>query len=287
MGTIGDQLRNALARGDTARYVLRTPGVDDDAWTWQGECCRILGEQIPLVDALEAQPTPAPATLMGFGGSYPQHDPAKDIYLGTDPESGEWGVHWGHKVLAPAAGTVSIYTFPTPLNAPAGIGHDGADTAAIAQYYQNHADLFRDVLKPGSCYYGAQTMYFILLTFDTPQRLSNGQSVKAIWIGHARGDATPGRVNKGDPWATIWNSGINFESSGIPALASHAHTCGTVSGALTMNGEVSGFLIAELLGWQVRDVGTVPGPNDYMTGLFRAGKPLSVWSGHPLPPRPQ
>ena len=49
----------------------------------------------------------------------------------------------------------------------------------------------------------------------------------------------------------------------------------------------AGLLIAQDFGWRVRNAGTVPGPNDYMTGQYRAGKPLSAWGGHPLPPPPQ
>lgn len=66
MGSIGDLLRASLARGNTARYELRTPGIDEDAWTFQGECCRMLEAVIPQVDDLEGQappvdpPMPAP-----------------------------------------------------------------------------------------------------------------------------------------------------------------------------------------------------------------------------------
>lgn len=240
-----------------------------------------LDAALPLIPP---GPTPPTVTLQGFGGSYAGHDPAKDIYLGDSPDSGEWGQHWGREVFAPAAGTVSVYTFPTPLTALEGAGQ--TDAATTVRYAQEHADLFRGITGPGGCYFGTQIMYFALLTFDSPQRLANGQMCKAIWIGHCRSDIAVGRVKAGDRWCTTWCSGINFEANGIPALASHAHTCGTISGQLSMNGEVSGFLVAQLLGWQVRDQGTVPGPNDYATGQYRAGKPLSVWGGRPLPPRP-
>lgn len=297
MGQIADTLRAALARFDTARYELRTPGVDDTAWTWAGEGARLLGVEIPQVEALEGQPPPPPppppspptVQLQGFGVTYhypgADHDPAKDIYLGPDPDSGEWGQHWGLDVLAPVTGLVSIYQFPTPL-----LPRVGAPHLATDDYLRNHAALFAGALRPGSCYYagqlGTQTMFFALLSFDTPQRLRNSRLCKGIWIGHCRSDAAVGRVNAGDRFCTTWNSGINFEADGIVARASHAHTCGTISGALSMNGEVDGLLIAELLGWQVRDAGIGPGPNEYLAGQYRAGKPVSAWQNRPLPPPP-
>lgn len=273
---------------DVARYQTRATDVNA-AFDQLGAASDELGQALDALAEAPAPPPdptppPSPATLQGFGGTYPGHDPAKDIYLGTDPESAEWGVHWGREVLAPAAGTVSVYQFPTPLSALEGMGDNDLDAEAL--YARQHEELFQGILEPGACYYGTQIMYFALLTFDSPQRLSNGQQVRAIWIGHCKGNVAVGRVQAGDRWCTTWNSGVNFEANGIPALASHAHTCGTVSGALSMNGEVSGFLVAQLLGWTVRDVGLIPGPDAYMTGQYRAGKSLSAWAGHRLPDPP-
>lgn len=268
----------------------QAPAVESELGSIRDYMAQVRG--LLPVDPPITPPDPPPAAILqGFGGSYSGHDPARDIYLGTDPEMAAWGVHWGHPVLAPAAGTVTVYTFPTPLSAHRGLGMPSAsvDAAASAQYDQNHADLFRGISTGSGCYaYGlGQTMYFALLTFDTPQRLSNGQQVRAIWAGHVRGDIPAGRVAAGDRWATSWDSGVRFESAGLQVRASHVHTCGTVSGALTMNGEVDGFLVAELLGWQVQNVGTVPGPDAYLTGQYIAGKPKSAWAGHPIPPMPQ
>lgn len=262
------------------------------------EAAEYIDTALPLIPAPGPTPpdppTPTPpkptGKKTGFRVSYANHDPAVDAYIGDTPEQGEWGQHWGYRVPAPASGTVKAFTFPTPLSAMHGGGVDSEDMASIAQYYLDHAALFAGVGEPDSCYYkaGAQVMYFALLTFDTPQRLANGQMCKAIWLGHVKGDIAVGHVNAGDGWCTIWNSGINFEANGIPALASHAHTCGTATGALTMNGDVDGNLVAQLLGWELRDGGHAgPGPNEYMTGGYRAGKPLSAWGGHPLPPAPQ
>jgi len=59
MGQITALLKEALARGDSARYILRATDPDA-AWTWQGECCRLLAEAIPQVEALEGAPAPPP-----------------------------------------------------------------------------------------------------------------------------------------------------------------------------------------------------------------------------------
>jgi hypothetical protein len=230
------------------------------------------------------------------------HDPAKDVYAAfdlNDPNSAEWGQHWGVDLLAPAAGVGSVYQFPTPLSPRVGLaprvwtgsgGVEGYTVEDYDEYLSNHAALFADVLTPGACFYpgklGTQQMMVALLKFDTPQRLSNGQVVKAIWNAHCHPNPTVGRIEKGQRWCTSWNSGINFEADNIPALASHCHLAGTVSGNLTLNGEVNGFLVAELLGWDIRDAGVGPGPNEYMSGQYRAGKHVSQWTGHTLPPAP-
>jgi hypothetical protein len=232
----------------------------------------------------------------GFGIRYPGHDWAVDAYIGDTQDEGEWGIHWGHDAYAPADGFSTIYSFPTPLlpHMAMGATHpDGVGDLAARLYYEQHAQLFAAIGEPGACYFagngkvGAQTMFFALLTFDTPQRLPNGVIAKAIWLGHVRGDIATGHLVKGQRWCTLWNSGINFEAAGIPALASHAHTCGTATGQLTMNGDVDGYAVAEFLGWTLHNAGVSgPGPDHYMTGQYRAGKHVSLWTGHALPPGP-
>lgn len=226
---------------------------------------------------------------------YPGHNWAVDAYIGDTPDEGEWGTHWGHDALAPADGYSTIYQFPTPLlpHLAMGMEPDAVGRLSQALYYEQHAQLFAAITEPGACYFlgspkfGAQVMYFALLTFDTPQRLPNGVVAKAIWLGHVRGDIATGHLSQGQRWCTVWNSGIDFEAAGIPALASHAHVCGTATGQLTMNGDVDGYAVAAFLGWTLRNGGdNGPGPDQYMSGQYRAGKHSSLWAGHTLPPRP-
>lgn len=281
---------NGASAGQVSLAIAPATAAGAYEVRWSAAQGSVVRATAPL--AITAAPAPPVTTLQGFGVTYhypgADHDPAKDIYLGPDAATAEWGVHWGYDALAPAPGSVKAFTFPTPLAYHEAVGADHARVNGAEQYILDHAALFADALQPGACYYalGAQTMYFALLTFDTPQRLSNGQLVKCIWLGHVKGDIPVGRVAVGQRWATIGDSGIRFESDGIQARASHAHTAGSVSGALTMNGEVNGFLVAALLGWHVVDRGVGPGPNEYLTGLWIAGKTRAAWGTHPVPPMP-
>ncbi len=236
------------------------------------------------------EPVPVPPTTpyQAFAVSYPQHDPARDVYFGRTPDAKEWGPHDGLPIRAPAPGTVQLYQFPTPLNHP---------LMADPEYARRHDELFGqgivcmapppDPTLGGLSLVGSQVMYFALFLPDTAIRLSNGQQCKAMWFGHVRGDIAVGRVNAGDRICTSYDSGVRFENNGITARAAHVHTCGSATGTLSMNGDVDGLLVAQALGWQVEWRGNGgPGPNDYMTGQWIAGKPRSQWGGHPIPPVP-
>jgi hypothetical protein len=239
----------------------------------------------------EPEPTPPPtpaAAYLGFAVTYAGHDPARDVYLGLTPDQKEWGRHDGLPVLAPGPGRVELYQFPTPLNLPA---------AADPDYVRHYDELFREpwiCMAPPPFHQaanahliGSQAMFVAVYWPDAPIHLSNGQTLKAAWFGHCKGDIAVGRVNTGDRICTSYNSGINFEANGITARAAHVHTCGSATGVLSMNGDVDGLLVAQALGWQVEYRGANgPGPDQYMAGGFVAGKPKSQWVGHQIPPVP-
>ncbi len=248
-----------------------------------------------LVHELGADPTPAPppdptpvSHYQGFAISYSGHDPARDVYLGTGPDQKEWGRHDGLPILAPAPGRVERYQFGTPLNAPRMVD---------PEYAQHHQELFgagwvcmapaSALTLTGDPLYGSQTMQVAVFWPDTPIRLSNGQQAHAFWFGHCKPDVPVGRVDVGGRICTSWDSGVRFENNGIQARAAHVHCCGSATGTLSMNGDVDGLLVAQALGWQVEWRGAGgPGPNDYMSGQWIAGKPRSQWGGHPIPPVP-
>jgi hypothetical protein len=202
-----------------------------------------------LVGMLVQPPQPLPpAPLRGFAVSYGGHDPARDVYLGFTPEQREWGTHWGIDLRAPAPGRVEAYQSPTPLS---------AFKTGTPEYLENHARLF--AAGPPCC---------------PPPRRVEGRRV-------------PLTAQPGARIATSWDSGIRFENQGIPARASHVHLCASATGTLSPNGDTDGLLAAAALGWQVEWHGNGgPGPDQYLSGQWIAGKPKAAWQGRPLPPAP-
>lgn len=253
-----------------------------------------IGENIAhtLLDQPEPAPPPANTHLGGYGGTYAGHGFARDCYLGRNADEALWGPHHGLELLAPCPGRVEAYSFQTPLNTPR--------DALNAEYYRRRDDLLRDwvCIAPQAAldatasedeikaFISVQNMFIAVFWPDTPLQARNGQMVHAIWGGHCKSDIPVGRVETGQRFLTIWDSGVRFENNGIVARAAHVHLCGSATGTLSPNGDIDGFLIAELLGLYVQDVGTVPGPNDYMTGGFIARLPRSQWTGHTIPPIP-
>lgn len=284
MGQIGDLMRAALNLGDTARYDLR--GTDDDAaWTYQGECCRLLAEAIPQVDALEgpvAPPEPPPvepAHLQGVAITYPGHQPAYDLYLGYTEEQVAWGRHDGLPICAPVAGVVSLYSFSVGRS----LTHLPPETQALFAGWVC-------IAPSGVQLAGLQPMYVAVLVYDTPIQTPWG-TVKVDWAAHVRGNVKTGRVAAGEQYATCWDSGIRFEDSGIPnARAAHVHACASATGSLSPNGDLDGRAFGYVRGWEplayLGDGG--PGPSQYQQGRYTAGRLTSDFksAGKPIPPLP-
>lgn len=229
-------------------------------------------------------PTPPPtAAIRGVAVTYAGHDPARDCYLGYTAEQVAWGPHHGIPFIAPAAGAVSLYSFPTPI---AGAAQGGLTSQ---QYMANHAALFGGVFLCGMPLAQlaalGQTMYFVLYQPAVPLA-----GLKALWFGHARGNAQVGPVATGEWFGESWDSGVHFETAGVPnARAAHVHCCASTTGALTMNGDVDGLRAAAAMGWQVEFIGSNgPGPTQYQGGAYCAGRLLSDFTNghHPIPPMP-
>lgn len=292
MSELSDLATESMRVLDLARF--KTRGVDNDqAWDEIGV---VAGNYLPRIVELATAPTPAPppdpppapTTYQGFAVSYAGHDPARDAYLGTSPDQKEWGRHDGLPILAPAPGRVELYQFPTPLNAPihADPDHTKREMELFGGGWVCMAPL-PDDMKIGGPLYGTQAMFVAVYWPDTPIRLANGQMLKAAWFGHCKGDIPVGRVDTGGRICTSWDSGVRFENNGIQARAAHVHTCGSATGVLSMNGDVDGLLVAQAFGWQIEWRGTGgPGPQDYLTGQWIAGKRQSQWGGHVIPPVP-
>jgi len=255
-----------------------------------------------LVDQIPTQPEPGPtppnpepeppsALYTCFAVTYQGHGMASDVYPGTSAEEREYGPHHGHPILAPSPGRVESYMFPTPLNTV---------QKADPDYARHYDELFATpwicmapapVKAPGATEdelpIGMQMMYVAVEWLDTALLLPNGQHVPVIWFGHVKGDIPTGRVQTGGRICTSWDSGVRFENNGIQARAAHIHVCGSVTGRLSQNGDVDGLLVARALGWDVEfRGGNGPGPDQYMSGRYLAGKLASQWGSNPIPPVP-
>jgi hypothetical protein len=272
---------------DEARFVTRARD-NEQAWHDVGSIVdyldRIAELTAPKAPGPGPNPPPAPTALLGFAVSYGGHDPARDVYLGRTAEEMEWGAHHNHEIVAPAPGRVEAYWFSTPL----------ADVAAASdEYAANWMRLFADgppccpargVLRENGVevIYPKQTMAIAVYWPDAPL---NG--LRALWFGHVRPDIAVGRVEAGQRICTAWDSGVRFEDRGIQARAAHVHCCASATGTLSPNGDVDSLRAAAAMGWQVEWRGAGgPGPEQYLSGLWAAGKPRSAWAGRTLPPVP-
>lgn len=248
-------------------------------------------------------PPPAPApTVRAFAVSYAGHDPARDVYPGLDPDQVEWGPHHGIPLVAPAAGTVQAYQFPTPLAV-----YQAMDPAArlVARQLFAAWRCFAPALAEACTVQSApvpvsdqwwvcsdqavqpyQTMYVAVYVPDAPIALGGGAPLRLLLFGHVRPDIRTGAVQRGDVFATVWDSGIHFEAQGIPARAAHVHCAASTTGQVSANGDVDGLLAAAALGWTVQWRGQGPGPNEYLSGQWAAGRLRVEFerAQRPLPP---
>jgi hypothetical protein len=245
--------------------------------------------------ALASEPPPPPPpppepvkSLVGFAISYGGgHDPARDFYPAPagDLDRKEWGPHHGIEILAPGPGRVESYQFPTPINRPE------SPTPEQEEYWNRSKDLFNGYVcaipqrqTAQGIFITAQLMFVCVYWPDDPAVLGG---LKASGYGHVRGDISVGRVNTGDRMCTVWDSGIRFENAGIVARASHCHLTGYRTTRLSPNGDVDGLYVAIAHGWNVEWRGEGgPGPEQYFTGQWIAGKLARQWGGHPIPPMP-
>jgi hypothetical protein len=231
-------------------------------------------------------------SLQGVAVTYQGHDPARDAYLGHTDDEVQWGPHDSWPLIAPSDGTVQRFDQGTPL-----LGEATVAPVEDPEYAAQRRALFDGWVcrvPPAPVPRGAevgpvgfgQTMHVAVFWPDQPLQTSGGP-LRAIWFGHVRSNVRTGRVRRGEKFAETGASGIQFERAGIPnARAAHAHACASATGQLSPNGDVSGMLACEAMGWRVEFIGSNgPGPQQYMTGAFCAGRRLSDFhqAHQPLP----
>lgn len=192
------------------------------------------------------------------------------MYLGYNDDQIQWGPHDSIPLIAPVDGTVTLYTSPTPLGVLSTMG---------GEYQQQYKALFDGwvchiepqeyaVLGVNPL---SQVMNVAVFMFDTP---ING--VRGIGLGHVRNGTLQGHMLKGTKFGESGASGIQFERAGITtARAAHVHATTFMSGQLSPNGDADGKIACEIMGWQLTDVGFVPGPTHYFSGNYCAGRLLS------------
>ena len=254
--------------------------------------------------------------LQGVAVTYQGHGQARDIYLGRTDEEVQWGPHDSWPLLAPSDGRVELYDSSTPL--PGAAVGAAAPEDADPEYLARRKALFdgwvcrvpaescpptsvppasyspervpREGVPPAAAITPAagvgQTMHVAVFWPDQLLQTSGG-GLRAIWFGHVRGNVRTGRVRRGDQFAETGASGIQFERAGVStARAAHAHACASATGQLSPNGDVDGLLACEAMGWRVQFIGSNgPGPTQYQTGLYCAGRLLTDFhTAHkPLP----
>lgn len=175
--------------------------------------------------------------------------------------------------MAPANGRVEVYSFGTPL----------AQQAAALQVAP-WVELFTDWV----CWASPQQAMYVAVFWPSAPLTIEGQRIGHLHYGHVRSDVRTGAVSKGQQFATVWDSGIRFEP-GVPnARAAHTHCCAGAGTTLSPNGDLPGRLAAVAQDWKVTDVGFVPGPTEYQSGQFCAGRKLADFTqtGKPIPPMP-
>jgi len=285
----GREMDAAMALLDAARYDLRDTDPDA-AWTYVGEASRIMGvarDRLPKVPPAPDPPSPGPEpppvpVLSGVYGTYSGHGLAQDLYGGTTDEQVQWGPHHGLPLVAPVDGRVELYQIGTPLSAQTGL-------AAFDPVYRvNWHALSDEWVCRVPPHLGAQVMY-VAVFWPTGPLWLNGTRCGHLHYGHVRSNVTTGSVAAGQPFATTWDSGIRFENAGITnARAAHTHCCAGAGTTLSPNGDLDGRLAVLAQGWSVTDLRSIPGPSDYQSGAYCAGRRLTDFTsgGHPIPPLP-
>jgi hypothetical protein len=232
-----------------------------------------------LLDAPGSLPEPEPEPVRQIRtvyGTYSGHGLARDAYPGWNDEQVQWGPHHGIPIVAPANGRVELYDIGTPLNVV---------RIAGAEYTANHEALF----KGWSCksYDPLQTMFVVVFWPEQPLTI-NSQRVGHLHYGHVNGDVMTGRVSAGVVFAHVWDSGIRFEPRIPNARAAHVHACAGAGSMLSPNGDLPGELAIVAQDWEATNVGTLPGPMEYQSGRYCAGRLLSDFqqAGRPIPPLP-
>lgn len=288
LAQVREEFRQAIVLLDDARFHNREANPDF-AWTEVGEASRILAIASERLGKVEPAPEPPPseppppARIQSVYGTYNGHGLAIDAYPGRTDDEVQWGPHHGIPLVAPVDGRVEVYQFGTPLNMAMSAIHSVlADPAGYVANWHALSDGWTCRATP------QQTMY-VAVFYPSDYFEVGGQRIGHLHYGHVRGDIRTGPVRQGDVFAYVYDSGIRFEPQVPNARAAHVHCCAGAGTQLSPNGDLPGRLAVFAQGWQATDAGFMPGPSEYQSGAWCAGRRLSDFtrSGRPVPPMPR
>ncbi len=201
---------------------------------------------------------------------------AKDAYPGLTEDAVQWGPHDSVPIVALVDGRVEAYSFGTPLGTHR--------LTMISQEYRANWD----ALSEGwVCQAQPQQAMHVAVFWPNAPLTINGQRIGHFHYGHVRQDIKAGPVRQGEVFAYSWDSGIRWEPR-LNTRAAHVHCCAGAGSVLSPNGDLDGRLAVLAQGWEATDVGTLPGPQDYESGRYVAGRLLTDFqrAGKPIPPMP-
>lgn len=236
----------------------------------------LLAQIIDLAGKVDGGEPPAPQVGC-VHGTYSGHGQARDAYAGLTEEQVQWGPHHNIPLRAPVNGRVERYAIGTPLvDARMQFAHSPL-------YVENLFALSEGVV----CAIPEQVMYVAVFWPNAPLVI-DGQRIGHLHYGHVHENIRVGTVAQGDEFAWAWDTGIRFEPGVPKARATHTHCCAGAGTTLSPNGDLPGVLAVKAQGWAATDIGTVPGPTDYMGGRYTAGRLTTDFTkaGKPIPPMP-
>jgi hypothetical protein len=240
------------------------------------------------------EPPPTARKIMVVCGTYPGHDRAKDGYAGYTDDQVQWGPHHNIPIVLPCDCNVSVLSLPTPL-AVWKMWRTAEDMpftwAEVERFLTNWTcQAPRDVPDVVTDSYDPMQAMYVAVIDPVSSYMTSGGPIRRLVGAHVNSAIKSGRQPKGTTITVTWDTGIRFEPSPNPvARAAHFHSAPSQSGQLLPNGDMDGIYGFEMLGWEARDLGSMPGPTDYSRpNLFCAGRRYQdfVSAGRQIPPIP-
>lgn len=248
---------------------------------WSPGTLEAADEALDVVLATEPSlpPPPTPRIQVVYG-TYAGHGLAKDAYGGYTPEQLAWGPHHNIPIKAPVDGRVELYQIGTPLAQNAWILGNGMNPL-------DYRVCWASLSSGWTCMAGPLQTMFVAVFWPASTLVIDNVRIGHLHYGHVHQDVKTGPVAAGDTFALSWDSGIRWEPS-IQTRAAHTHCCAGAGSTLSPNGDLDGTLAIKAQGWNATALASVPGPLQYQSGQYCAGRLRNDFTaaGKPIPPMP-